>query len=146
MTSTTNNTANKPSCEVFFIEERRLDETVMAIMGRSPQNNIEKQWHKCGVGFDTKNDNINLLIGEKGSPAQKKALLSFTDALDKVRHNPEASRIPVANVYLADSSGKYDFEKNDGIAFLNSDGSLNVIIGDRADPEQLRYVVRKTRR
>ena len=143
MTSTTNTAKkNVPACEVFFIEERRLDSTVMAAMGRPENKNTETQWHKCGVGFLTKSDNLTILIGEKCSPAQKRALISFTDALDKVRSNPDASRIPVANVYLADSDDKYDFDKNDGVAFLNNDESLNLIVGDRADPEQLRYVVR----
>jgi hypothetical protein len=145
MTSTTaNNTAKKtvPAAEVYFIEERHLDDTVLAMLGRPAHKSLEKHWHKCGVGFMTKTDNLTILIGEKGSPTRKKALISFTDALDKMRAHPEG-RLPVANVYLADGNGDLDFEKNDGVAFLNSDDSLSVLIGDRGDPAQLRYIVRK---
>jgi hypothetical protein len=144
MTSTTaNKTAkNTPAVEVFFVEERHLDDTVLAIMGRPKEKSLEKQWHKVGVGFKTKTDNLTILIGDKGSPTQKKALISFTDGLQKMQAHPEG-RLPVANVYLADGNGDLDFEKKDGVAFLNSDDSLSVIIGDKGDPAQLRYVIRE---
>ena len=145
MTSTTANTTakkNVPAAEVFFVEERHLDATVLGMMGRPASKSLEKQWHKVGVGFTTKTDNLTILIGDKGSPTQKKALVSFTDALEKMQARPEG-RLPVANIYLADGNGDYDFEQKDGVAFLNSDESLSVIIGDKGDPAQLRYVVRK---
>ena len=148
MTSTTANTTaptNAPAAEVFFAERRMIDDTVLDAMGApNPRSQVQTIFHKVGVGFETKSGNLKLMIGQKKTPTQRKALVNFTNALEKMRGSPEAG-LPVADIHMAGPDGYFDFSNVVGHAFPNADGSLNVIIGDKEDT-QVRYVVCKPSR
>ncbi len=146
MTTTTNTTAQKknvPDYELFHVEEKPADRAKAAAQGKTlAENAVERVWHKAGVGFTTKSGNaITVLVGERGDPKQKKYLLSWNSFLD---NQTEGARIPVASMFQMLEGQPIDFTKKDGVAFLNRDESLNLIIGDRGDPEQLRFNLRKT--
>jgi hypothetical protein len=146
MTTTTNTTAQKknvPDYELFRVEEKPADRAKAAAQGKTlAENAMERVWHKAGVGFTTKSGNaITVLVGERGDPKQKKYLLSWNSFLDDQSEN---ARIPVASLFQMLEGQPIDFTKKDGVAFLNRDESLNLILGERGDPEQLRFTLRKT--
>ena len=143
MTSATANTSKKnlPTCEAYLVEERILDAHAASLRGVR-EGTVEKNWVKVGVGFSTAKDNTIICIGKKDSPAARRYLMTFSTS----HHDDSDRRIPVANLFELKDGEKLDFKKPDGVAFLCSDDSLNVIIGAREDPEQLRYNLRKVQR
>ena len=136
-TNTTNNTAapkkNLPSHEIFVVEGEGKD----------------TKWNKVGVAFPTKSGTSHrVFIGKKGDPKQKVYLVcpnSQFDGDDKSRPGDEPKRRPYANVFDA-TNNNVDFKKRDGVAFLNRDDSLSLLIGDKGDAEQKKYQMREVRR
>ena len=80
-----------------------------------------------------------MLIGERGDPAQKRYLMCATSALDK---DDEETRLPVAELFEL-NDGPIDFKSKAGVAWINSDGSYNVVLGDRGDLHQPRFNMRR---
>ena len=66
--------------------------------------------------------------------------------LNKSRPGEDAKRIPYANIFEATGGASIDFKKRDGVAFLNRDESLSLLIGDRGGAQQLKYQMRDVRR
>jgi len=141
--TTTTTTTNRPSFELFYIEERPADRHLAAVMGKTVhENSVDRIWHKAGVAFNTPKGNANIYIGERGDPARKRYLLTFSSSLQKAKENREANRIPVGDVFEPDASGNFDFDAPAGVVFLNRDDSYTILIGDKGDLEQLRYQMR----
>jgi len=137
MTTTTATTENKPkknipSHEVFVVEN----------------DGQESIWTKVGVAFPTKKGTSHrVLIGNRGDPKQKVYLVcprSFVDR-DDGRPGDEPKRNIFADLFEA-TNNELNFKHRDGVAFLNRDESLTLLIGDRADPEQKKYQMREVRR
>lgn len=61
------------------------------------------------------------------------------------RPGDEPRRKPYASVFDA-TNKNVDFKSRDGVAFLNRDDSLSLLIGDRGDAQQLKYQMREVRR
>ena len=131
-TNSSSNTGakNAPSHEIFLVEGEGKD----------------NKWTKVGVAFPTKSGNSHrVFVGKKGDPKQKVYLVcpnSQFDHEDKSRPGEDAKRIPYANIFDATGGGAIDFKKRDGVAFLNRDDSLSLLIGDRGDAQQLKYQMR----
>jgi hypothetical protein len=142
-TTTTTKTSNRPSHELFFIEERRVDSQLAAALGRKvAENAVEPIWHKAGVAFTSTRGNINVYVGQRGEPGAKRYFISFS----KQQEASENSRRPVADIFEPDADGNIDFRSDKvGVVFVNSDDSYTLLIGDRGDLEQLRYQLRATR-
>ena len=117
---------NAPSHEIFLVEGEGKDTT----------------WTKVGVAFPTKSGHSHrVFVGKKGDPKQKIYLVcpnSQFDHEDKSRPGEDAKRMPYANIFDTTGGGAIDFKKRDGVAFLNRDDSLTLLIGDQGDPEQLK--------
>ena len=127
------------------MEERKADAHLAAIMGKTvAANESERIWHKVGVAFVTPKGHLSLMIGPKGDPAQKRYLFIASSSMEKARQNPEATRLPVADLFEMEEGNSIDFQRKAGVAFLNQDESFSLILGDRGDPEQLRYQLRGT--
>ena len=140
MTTTTNTTSsapttkrNVPSHEIFLIEGEGKD----------------AKWTKVGVAFPTKSGTSHrVLVGKKGDPKQKVYLVcpnSQFDGKDNSRPGDEPKRKPYANIYDA-TNNNVDFKQRDGVAFLNRDDSLSLLIGDRGDANQLKYQMREVKK
>ena len=134
-TTTTETTAQKknvPSHEIFVVE------------GEGEQTT----WTKVGVAFPTKKGTSHrVLVGPKGDPKQKVFLVcpnSVFDGKDNGRPGDEPRRKPYADVFDA-TGAQIDFKKRDGVAFLNRDDSLTLLIGDKGDPQQAKYQMRAVR-
>lgn len=131
----TNSTAKKnvPSHEIFVVEGEGKD----------------TKWTKVGVAFPAKSGSSHrVFIGKKGDPKQKVYLVcpnSQFDGADNSRPGDEPKRRPYANVFDA-TTNDIDFKKRDGVAFLNRDDSLSLLIGDKGDAQQLKYQMREVRR
>ena len=136
---------NRPAFEIFYVEERKADKHLAAIMGKTvAANESERIWHKVGVAFVTPKGHLSLMIGPKGDSAQKRYLCFASSSMEKARQNPEATRLPVADLFEMEEGTNIDFQRKAGVAFLNQDESFSLILGDRGDPEQLRYQLRGT--
>ena len=134
-TTTTTNTSTKkniPSHEIFLIEGDGKDST----------------WTKVGVAFPTKSGTSHrVLIGKKGDPKQKVYLVcpnSQFEAKDNSRPGDEPKRIPYATIFDA-TTNNVDFKHRDGVAFLNRDDSLSLLIGEKGDKNQAKYQMREVR-
>ena len=128
------------------MEERKADQHLAAIMGKTvAANESERIWHKVGVAFVTPKGHLSLMIGPKGDPAQKRYLFIASSSMEKARQNPGATRLPVADLFEMEEGNSIDFQRKAGVAFLNQDESFSLILGDRGDPEQLRYQLRGTK-
>ena len=145
----TTNTATKPAqknipaFEVFYVEARKLDRQMARILGETPaENAVKTTWHKVGVAFMTKGQNLSILIGKQGDPAQRKYLGIQTSQLEEAKKSPEAQRLPVGNLWQQDAQGNVDFEYQDGVMFLNSDDSYSLVFedGDTKTRYQMRRV------
>lgn len=143
MTTTTTTTSNRPSHELFFVEERSVDGQLAAALGRKvAENAVEAIWHKAGVAFTTTRGNINVYVGKRGTPGAKRYFISFS----KYQEAAENSRRPVADVFEPDADGNIDFRADKvGVLFVNRDDSYTMVIGDSGDLEKLRYQLRATR-
>jgi hypothetical protein len=129
MTSTT--TKKRPSYELFSVENHG---------DHSPAT-----WTKVGVAFRSKSDKTDILfVGPKGDPKTKRYLKVDSSQFDvpAQRAADEPRRIPVAKLYELTEGQNIDFRRNDGVCFLNRDSSYSVLIGDKADPEQVRLQMR----
>jgi aspartate-semialdehyde dehydrogenase len=151
----TTNTATKPAqknipaFEVFYVEERKLDATMAKILGESlAENAVKTTWHKVGVAFVTKGQNLSILIGKQGDPAQRKYLAIQTSLLEEAKKSPDAQRLPVGNLWQQDAQGNVDFAYQDGVMFLNSDDSYTLVLqdGDTKTRYQMRRVQPKQSR
>ena len=141
--NTQTSSSNRPAFEIFYVEERKADQHLAAIMGKTvAANESERIWHKVGVAFVTPKGHLSLMIGPKGDPAQKRYLFIASSSMEKARQNPGATRLPVADLFEMDEGNSIDFQRKAGVAFLNQDESFSLILGDRGDPEQLRYQLR----
>jgi hypothetical protein len=131
-TDNTNAKKNVPSHEIFVVEG----------------NGEESTWTKVGVAFPTKTGTSHrVLIGKRGDPKQKVYLVcprSFIDR-DDGRPGDEPKRNIFADIFEA-TNNEVNFKRRDGVAFLNRDESLSLLIGDRGDPEQKKYQMREVRR
>jgi hypothetical protein len=134
----TNSAAKKnvPSHEIFVVEGEGKD----------------TKWNKVGVAFPTRSGNSHrVFIGKRGDPKQKVYLVCPNSQFDgpnngdgNGRPGDEPKRKPYANVFDA-TNHNVDFKKKDGVAFLNRDDSLSLLIGDRGDAQQLKYQMREVR-
>ena len=145
MNTTSSNTATQPSnlpaFELFSIEEKPADRAAATAKAKVlAENAMERIWTKVGVAFNTKTGALTVLLGAKGDPKQKRFLLCATSALDD--NNEPTSRIPVGELFEL-NDGPIDFKHKAGVAFINSDGSYNLVIGDRGDLQQLRLNMRR---
>ena len=125
-TTTPAKKSNRPSHEIFTVEE---------------QDNGATKWTRVGVAFPTQNPSIHrVLIGDRGDPNQRVYLVRENFAADDepARTAEEERRRPFANVY--DAKGEIDWRARDGVAFLNRDDSLTLLIGQ--GPDQVRYQMR----
>jgi hypothetical protein len=126
---------NLPTHEIFLVEGDGKDTT----------------WTKVGVAFPTRSGSSHrVFVGKRGDPKQKVYLVCPNsqfdgDGKDTARPGDEPKRRPYANIFDA-TGNNVDFQKNDGVAFLNRDDSLSLLIGDRGDPQQLKYQMREVRR
>lgn len=128
---------NVPSHEIFVIEGEGKD----------------AKWNKVGVAFPTKSGTSHrVFIGKKGDPKQKVYLVCPNSQFDgpndgegNARPGDEPRRKPYASVFDA-TNKNVDFKSRDGVAFLNRDDSLSLLIGDRGDAQQLKYQMREVRR
>ena len=124
---------NTPSHETFTVEGEGQD----------------TRWTKVGIAFPTKSGRSHrVFIGKKGDPKQKVYLVCPTsqfDGKDNSRPGDEPRRKIYANVFDA-TNHDVDVSKRDGVAFLNRDDSLSLLIGDRGDAQQLKYQMREVRR
>lgn len=144
--NTQTSSSNRPAFEIFYVEERKADQHLAAIMGKTvAANESERIWHKVGVAFVTPKGHLSLMIGPKGDPAQKRYLFIASSSMEKARQNPGATRLPVADLFEMEEGNSIDFQRKAGVAFLNQDESFSLILGDRGDPEQLRYQLRGTK-
>ena len=125
-------TSNRPSHEIFTVEGEG-------------ENTV---WTKVGVAFPTKSGRSHrVLIGKKGEPSQRVYLVcpnSVFDGKDTARPGDEPKRKVYADIFDA-TQGNVDFKSRDGVAFVNRDDSLSLLIGDRGDPMQLKYQMRAVR-
>jgi hypothetical protein len=144
---TTTNTAaqkNSPAFELFTIEEKPADKAAAAKQGKVlAENATQRIWTKVGVAFATKGKSGALMvyIGERNDPKQKRYLLCQTSAFD----NEELeTRLPVGKLFEVGDDG-IDFKAKAGIAWLNSDGSYNIVMGDSGDLHQPRFNMRRPR-
>ena len=135
-TTTTTETSTKknvPSHEIFVVEG----------------DGQEATWTKVGVAFVTKSGKSHrVLVGPKGDPKQKVYLVcpnSTFDNDDNSRASDEPRRKPYADIFEAGASREINFKERDGVAFLNRDDSLTLLIGERGDPQQLKYQMRAVR-
>ncbi|MDP2343786.1 MAG: hypothetical protein Q8O67_22700 [Deltaproteobacteria bacterium] len=147
MTTTTSTRSNPPAFELFSIEEKPADRAAAAKKGKSlPENATERVWTRVGVAFPTKSGSgaLAIIIGDRGDARQKRYLMCPTSALDEALENKgdSNSRIPVGELFEL-SDGPIDFKRKAGVAFLCSDGSYNIVLGDRGDLEQSRYNMRR---
>ena len=135
---------NRPTHELFFIEQRPACPLVAAATGRKlAENAIDTLWHKAGVAFTTTRGNANIYVGKRGEPAAKRYFLSFSTA--HAAGGDADRRIPVGDLFAPDGDSNIDFRADKvGVAFVNSDGSYTLVIGDRGDLEQVRYQLRPT--
>jgi hypothetical protein len=141
-TTTTTAKKNPPAFEISYIDERRIDKTLAALLGRTfKADAVDTRWLKCGVGFNTQNRNVNFFIGDRTDPARKSYLMYFTSWKEQANANRETDRLPVADIILRNGTNDIDF-KNDqvGVAFLNQDGSYTLCIGPRGEAD--RYQMR----
>jgi hypothetical protein len=140
-TTTTTAKKNPPAFEISYIDERRIDKTLAALLGRTFKGDVDTRWIKCGVGFNTQNQNVNFFIGDRTDPARKSYLMYFTSWKEQANANRDTDRLPVADIILRDGTNDIDF-KNDqvGVAFLNQDGSYTLCIGPRGEAD--RYQMR----
>jgi hypothetical protein len=125
--------SNRPTHDIFTVEEKD-GETV---------------WTKVGVVFATKSGNSHrVLIGEREDPKRRVYLVcpnSSQDDSDDRRADEEKKRRPYATIYDTTAGGDIDFKKGDGVAFLNRDNSLTLLIGEKGDPMQQRFQMRLVR-
>ena len=130
--SATSARKNVPSHEIFLVEGDGKD-TV---------------WTKVGVAFPTKSGlSHRVLVGKKGDPQQKVYLVcpnSQFDAKDNSRPGDEPRRIPYATIFDA-THNNVDFKRKDGVAFLNRDDSLSLLIGEKGDKNQQKLQMRAVR-
>ena len=144
MTTTTSTAkpTNLPAFELFAIEEKPADRAAAAKQGKVlAENATERTWTKVGVAFATKTGSLTVLIGPRGDPKQKRFLLCATTALDA---DDSDSRLPVGELFELTEGQSIDFKKDKaGVAWLNSDGSYNLVMGDRGDLDQPRYNLRR---
>ena len=136
-TTTSSNTEtpkkkNVPSHEIFLIEGDGKD-TV---------------WTKVGVAFPTKSGSSHrVLVGPRGDPKQKVYLVCPNSQFDGNREAKdnrtidEQKRIPYATIFDA-TNNDVDFKKKDGVAFLNRDDSLSLLIGEKGDKNQQKLQMR----
>ena len=133
-TNSTNAAKNLPSHEIFLVEGDGKDST----------------WTKVGVAFPTKSGNSHrVFVGKKGDPKQRIYLVcpnSQFDHADKSRPGDDAKRMPYANIFDTTGGGSIDFKKRDGVAFLNRDESLTLLIGEKGDKNQQKLQMRDARR
>jgi hypothetical protein len=133
-TQATGGAKNVPSHEIFTVEGEGKDTT----------------WTKVGVAFPTKSgESHRVFVGKKGDPKQKVYLVcpnSQFDHKDNSRPGDEPRRMPYANIFDATGGQSIDFKKRDGVAFLNKDDSLTLLIGEKGDANQLKYQMRDVRR
>lgn len=131
-TSTEPAKRNTPTHEIFVVEGEGNDTT----------------WIKVGVAFPTRSGaSHRVFIGKKGDPKQKVYLVcpnSQFDGKDTSRPGDEPKRRPYASVFDA-TNNEVDFKRRDGVAFLNRDDSLSLLIGDRGDTNRLKYQMREVR-
>jgi hypothetical protein len=142
-TITTTATKNPPAFEISYVDERRIDQTLAAILGKTVKaGDMDSRWIKCGVGFDSPRGNVNFFIGERTDPARKSFLMLFSSWKEQANDNRDTDRLPVADIFLRNGTADIDF-KNDkfGVAFLNQDGSYTLCIGANRD-ETVRYQMR----
>jgi hypothetical protein len=126
-TTKTTATGNRPSHELSFIEERSVDTHLQALLGRTvPANAVERIAHKAGVAFTTVRGNLNVYVGKKGDPAQKRYLVSFSKY--------SARR---ADIFEAGSNGQFDFATSVGEVKPLGNGSYKLLIS--VGRETLRY-------
>ena len=138
-TTTTTAKKNPPAFEISYIDERRIDKTLAALLGRTfKADAVDTRWLKCGVGFNSPKGNVNFFIGDRTDPARKSYLMYFTSW--KEQANADDS-LPVGEIFLRNGDN-IDF-KNDkcGEAFRNQDGSYTLIIGPSRQ-ETARYEMR----
>ena len=128
--------ARVPSHEIFLIEGDDKDTT----------------WTKVGVAFPTKSGNSHrVLVGPRGDPKQKVYLVCPNSAFDGSpdakdnRTSDEPKRIPYATIFDA-TTNNVDFKNRDGVAFLNRDDSLSLLIGEKGDKNQVKYQMREVKR
>jgi hypothetical protein len=133
-TTTTTSAKNTPSHEIFLVEGEGKETT----------------WTKVGVAFPTKSGHSHrVFVGKKGDPKQKIYLVcpnSQFDHEDKSRPGEDAKRMPYANIFDTSGGGTIDFKKRDGVAFLNRDDSLTLLIGEKGDKDQQKLQMRDARR
>jgi hypothetical protein len=138
-TTTTTATKNTPAFAISYIDERRVDKTLAAILGKTlKEGDVDTRKIKCGVGFITPKENVNFFIGDRTDPARKSFLMLPTSHKEQAIAN---DGLPVGDIFLRNGDN-IDF-KNDkcGEAFLNQDGSYTLIIGPSRN-ETARYEMR----
>jgi hypothetical protein len=144
MTTQANTTAkNLPAYNVLLPEERPADPVLAARLGKTlAANSTDVIWHRAGVVFKTKSDNLAIFIGDKDDKAQRKFLAVFSS-----RHgqSADASRLPVADVFERNADDDIDFREKAGVLFLNRDEASFTFVLD-ADDEKVRYQLMPSRR
>lgn len=132
-TNTETTKKNMPTHEIFTVEGK--DEAAV--------------WTKVGIAFPTKKGTSHrVFIGNRGDPKQKVFLVSPNSFVDRDDGRPdsEPKRNVYANVYEMKNGENIDFKNRDGVAFLNRDDSMSLLIGDRGDLQQAKYQMRAVRR
>lgn len=108
----------------------------------------ETTWTKVGVAFPTKKGTSHrVLVGKRGDPKQKVFLVCPNSSMDGDDGRPgdEPRRRPYADIFEV-TGNEVSFNRRDGVAFVNRDDSLTLLIGDKGDPEQKKYQMREVRR